>query len=167
MIIFGIDCGLTGAISALRDDGAFQDVRDLPVITNAQAKWIDGMQLIGLLREMRNGCEARVVIERTQTTPKITSATANSMGLTLGSVLAAVQIAGLSLELVTPQTWKRALGLLAPGTSNREKKIASLHRARQLFPSAPLERVADNNRAEALLIAHWACRYQHPTRQVA
>lgn len=160
MILLGVDVGITGAIAALRGDGAFQDVRDLPITSNGGAKWIDGPELLSIVRQMRNGAEARAIVERTHAMPKLGTVAANSKGMTLGSVLATLQIAGIAVELVTPQGWKRSLGLLAPGTSDRQKKTASLHRARQLFPSAPLERQLDNGRAEALLIAHWACRYQ-------
>ncbi|MGH2928174.1 MAG: hypothetical protein ACRDL8_08225 [Solirubrobacteraceae bacterium] len=57
----------------------------------------------------------------------------------------------LPLELVTAATWKRALGL-------GPDKHAALHKARLLFPTAELGLAKHHNRAEALLIAHWALR---------
>lgn len=161
MLTLGVDCGVTGAIACLRDDGAFQAVEDMPVMFHGKCKWADGIVLLDIVRRMKQGQACRAVVEKTQATPKIGVTTANSMGLSLGSTLAVLQIAGCSIELVYPQVWKRALGMLMPGGSDREKKAASLHRARQLFPSAPLVRQLDNGRAEALLICWYAQRFLH------
>lgn len=158
MRILGIDVGITGSVSAICDDGAFEGVWDLPVMMVGKTKWIDAMGLLGILREARDGSEAVAVIEHIHATPKMGCTTGHSLGLTLGSVLAVVQMAGIPLELVTPVEWKRGLNLLMPGASDREKKHASLCKARMLFPSAPLDRQKDNGRAEALLIGHWYLR---------
>jgi len=80
--------------------------------------------------------------------PKQGIASAFTFGAGLGSILATVQTLRLPLELVTPATWKRALGLGA-------EKRASLDKARLLFPSAPLDLAKHDGRAEALLIAYW------------
>ena len=158
MITIGIDVGITGAIAALDSNGQVLGVRDLPVMVSGRLKWIDGVELLTIVSDLRNGQPARAVLEFVHAIPKLGCTTANSMGLTVGSTLAALQIAGLSIELVAPQTWKRALGLLAPGTTDKAKKDASLSKARLLFPTANLGRVKDHNRAEACLIAHWGFR---------
>ena len=75
-----------------------------------------------------------------------------TIGLGLGSLLAVLQAAACSIELVSAASWKQACGL------SRDKR-ASLDRARLLYPHASLSRAKDHNRAEALLIARWAhCR---------
>jgi hypothetical protein len=53
--------------------------------------------------------------------------------------------------LVPPQVWKKRLKI------DSDKKV-SLALARQLFPNAPLARVKDGGRAEALLIAEYMRR---------
>jgi len=53
--------------------------------------------------------------------------------------------------LVTPQKWKKEMGLTAD-------KNESLEMARKLWPNAPLTRKMDNGRAEALLMAEWLRR---------
>lgn len=158
MITFGIDVGVTGAIGALRDDGAFMDVRDLPVSQAGKSKWIHGSDLLSLLIEIRQGRESRAMVEHIHATPKMGCTTGHSLGLTLGSVLAILELAEIPFDLVTPVEWKRGLNLLMPNATDREKKLASLCKARQLFPSAPLDRQKDNGRAEALLIAWFAQR---------
>jgi len=168
MIIIGVDCGITGAIAALRDDGAFMGVHDLPIMTAGKAKWIDAVEMLRIIRELRDGHDALAYVERTRAMPGMGGIASNSKGMALGSTLAAIQMAGIGIELVEPSVWKRALGLIAPkDTSDREKKLASLSRARLLFPAAPLERQLDNGRAEALLIASYAQRFRQKTQAVA
>lgn len=53
------------------------------------------------------------------------------------------------IELVAPGTWKKALGLSSD-------KAASLHKARLLYPDAPLGFKKDHNRGEAILLATYA-----------
>lgn len=164
MITFGIDCGLTGAIAALDQRTGEVRVEDLPVMIHGAAKWIDAEEMLRIVRELREGRPARAVVEQVHAMPKLGVVAANSKGLTMGSLLAALQIAGVSIEFVAPTTWKRDLGLLAPKASDREKKHASLCKARLLFPTAELTRAKDHGRAEALLIAHWAVRRLDPFR---
>lgn len=165
MLTIGVDVGITGAIAFLNTDGQFVAVHDLPVCVYGKSKWIDPMALLAIVRETRDAhgfrgtSPARAFVEQTHAMPKLGTVAANSKGMTFGSTVAALQIAGVSLELVTPQKWKASLGLLLPGSSDREKKEASLTRARMLFPSADLDRKKDHGRAEALLIAHWAHRH--------
>jgi hypothetical protein len=167
MLTLGFDCGVTGAVACLREDGAYVDCHDLPIMTYRTAKWIDGTVLLQMIREMRQGEPATAMVERIHGMPNMGSVANNSKGMTLGSTLSTLQIAGVAIELVEPGTWKRAMGLIAPKSTDREKKAASLHRARQLFPSAPLARIADSNRAEALLIAAYAQRFRQGQLEVA
>jgi hypothetical protein len=74
-----------------------------------------------------------------------------------GSVLSVLQVLRLPVELITPAVWKRALGLSS-------QKLASLHKARLLFPGAELHLAKHDGRAEALLLAYHA---QTRARQVA
>ena len=158
MVTIGIDVGLTGAIAAIDQDEQLIGVEDLEVMVHGKVKWIDAQDLLGTIRLMREGRPARAIVEQTQVMPKLGLQAAMSKGMTTGSVLAALQIAGVSIELVQPAVWKRAHGLVAPKASDAEKKTASLTKARMLFPTAELELGKHHNRAEALLIAHWAVR---------
>jgi crossover junction endodeoxyribonuclease RuvC len=53
--------------------------------------------------------------------------------------------------MVTPVTWKKALGL--PGGAKNKGVVRA--RAQRLYPQAPLTRVMDHNRAEAIMIARY------------
>lgn len=158
VITLGIDVGLTGAIAAIDEYEQLVALHDLPVMVHGSAKWIDGSVLLSLLCDIRGGKPARAIVEHVHAMPKLGTVAANSKGMTMGSVLATLQMASCAIELVSPQTWKRDLGLIAPKSSDREKKAASLSKARMLFPTADLDRVKDHNRAEALLLASWAMR---------
>lgn len=165
MLIIGVDVGLTGAIAFLDRDGRYLGVHDLPVTMHGKAKWIDPMPLIECIRErrvalgLRGESPARAFVEQVHAMPKLGTVAANLKGMTLGSTLAALQVAGVSIDLVAPSAWKAALGLQMPKAADKQKKDASLARARLLFPTAELDRQKDHGRAEALLIAHWGYRF--------
>jgi hypothetical protein len=167
MLTMGVDVGVSGCIACLRDDGTYLDLEDLPIVVHGKSKLIDGTELRDIVRRMRQGQPAVAVIEKTQPTPKLGVTQAFSMGMTLGSTIDALRFSGCSIEFVLPQVWKRALGLLMPKASDTEKKAASLHRARQLFPSAPLDLAGNHNRGEALLIGYWSQRNRQQSLAVA
>lgn len=154
-MILGIDCGRTGAVAALRDDGNYLDLEDLPIVFHGAAAWVDGPILLQLVRKWRGTDKVTAFVEFTHAMPDMGSVANNSKGMTLGSTLSTLQIVGVKIKPVEAVVWKRALGLLMPKASDDEKKAASLSRARKLFPRAPLELGKHHNRAEALLIAKY------------
>lgn len=157
--VLGIDPGLTGAWAMLEEDGSLLAVEDLPVIRDGRLAWIDADALFSRLLEVRDCRPVRAIVERVHAMPRNGSQAAFSQGCTLGSILAALQLVRARIELVQPQVWKRALGLIGDkALSDVDRKRASLDKARLLFPDAPLDRQRDHGRAEALLIAHHGIR---------
>lgn len=161
MITIGIDIGLTGAVGAVDSSGSCA-VRDMPTKPDGAGRRIDGRALLDLLREFVPGGEpAVVVIEDVRARPQGNGGafgnTMHSQGSLMGSrraIEATCDIARIEVKVVQPQTWKSWYGLL------RSEKGASLAMARKLFPTIAheLARVKDHNRAESLLIAHFAHR---------
>lgn len=149
MIVIGIDPGLTGALAVLTHDGAVERLADLPVIRDRSLAWIDGAELQSTLLDALRGRTARAVVERVSAMPKQGIASAFTFGVGFGSILGVLRALQIRIELVTPATWKRALGLSSD-------KHASLHKARLLFPTADLNLAKHDGRAEALLLAHWS-----------
>ena len=149
----GVDPGLHGAICFMDSFGGVK-VHDLPVITDGKLKWIDGSMLGSLFMDhenMPNGFrnEKLAVVERVHAMPKQGVSSSFNFGVGFGSILSVLQVHGVPIEFVQPSVWKKALGL------SQDKK-ASLHKARLLYPDAPLELEKHEGRAEAILIAHYA-----------
>lgn len=178
MITLGVDVGVTGAIAALAEDGTYIGVWDLPIVSRRKVKIIDPIELFALVKKLRNGGRARAMAEYTHAftakrdpnNPENTgmgSIAGNSKGLTLGSTLAILILAGCAVDIVQPGVWKRALGLLAPKLSYDQKKQLMLARARVWYPRASLERKCDDGRAEALLIARYAHQLAQRRLEVA
>jgi len=149
MLTLGVDPGLSGALALADRDGVPELVADLPVIRDGKLAWIDGGALQSLLLDALRGRPCHAVVERVSAMPRQGIASAFCFGVGLGSILATLQTLQIGIELVTPATWKRALGLSAD-------KRASLDKARLLFPSADLRLAKHDGRAEALLLAHYA-----------
>ena len=81
--------------------------------------------------------------------------TESALSQARGAVQAIGDVAGLPLVAVQPKTWKKRFDL-----GGKEDKGKAREAAVKLYPTAEpqLKRVKDHNRAEALLIAHWALR---------
>lgn len=144
----GIDPGLTGAVALLDSEGQPQLVADLPVIRDHKLAWIDGAALQSMLLEALRGRPCRAIVERVSSSPQQGVASAFTFGIGFGSILATLQTLRLPIELITPNQWKKALGL-------KNDKRESLNKARLLFPTAELHLAKHDGRAEALLLAHW------------
>ncbi|NJD35375.1 MAG: hypothetical protein FIA96_11180 [Betaproteobacteria bacterium] len=155
-LYLGIDPGLTGALALLDDKGSMHSVEDLPVMARGKGRVkheIDPAALARLLRPHADQI-ALAVVEQVGSMPGQGVASVFSMGHTLGSITGVVQALGIPLRLVTPAVWKREAGI------SSDKNLARSEASR-LFPAAPLDRVKDHNRAEALLLARYSM--QHST----
>ena len=148
-LIVGIDPGaLSGAYAVLAADGALLDVADLPTIADGKLRWCDAPVLLSRLLEIRSGRPMHAIVERQGARPGQGISSTFTSATAFGSLLATLQVAGCSIELVTAAVWKAGARLTAD-------KQVSLDRARLLYPHAALDRKRDHGRAEAILIAHW------------
>lgn len=167
-----IDPGVTGAVAWLRD-GVYAGVADLPIHVHGKTKILDGPKFLQLLTGagIFESPDPFAFIEHVhampprrkpgqQGRPVSGTKTADSIGCSRGSVMQALLIAGIPFDFVEPNSWKRALKLTAPGATDKERKNASLCRARELCHGArpQLERQKDHNRAEAILIGVYSDR---------
>lgn len=149
ILTLGIDPGISGAWALLEGNGAYIATGDLPIIRDGKLGWVDAEALVHDLSWISAGKPMFATVERVHAMPGNGSQAAFSQGATLGSLLAALQTLRCSIALVTPQSWKKAMGLSSD-------KNASLDKARLMYPAASLDRKKDHNRAEALLIARYA-----------
>ncbi len=150
----GLDPGVSGAFAAIDDAGQVIALHDLPIIRDGRLAFVDAPELVGHMIAARNGRPSRILVERVGPMPAQGVSSTFAFGVGFGSLLAACRYIAQPLELVTPATWKRALGL------PREKR-ASLDRARLLFPTAELHLAKHDGRAEALLLAEFGRRHHH------
>ena len=152
MLVYGVDPGLTGAISVFAH-GRLRDVADMPVLELGAGKVrrkLDGAGLAAILRGWRAqyGPDHEVaVIERVAAMPAQGSASTFSLGHSAGVIDGVMLAMGCPVEYVAPQAWKRAVGVGAD-------KATSLARATLLWPelSDLWRRKRDDGRAEAALI---------------
>lgn len=150
MRIVGIDPGISGGIACLDTNNGDYHTQDLPIIRDKSLAWVDGRALMEILKVYGPNV---AVVERVSAMPAQGVSSSFHFGMGFGSILSIIQAAHVSLELVTPVTWKKAMKL--PGGKD---KTASLDLARLLYPKADLKRKKDDGRGEALLIATWRAK---------
>jgi hypothetical protein len=146
MVIIGLDPGFSGAWGVINHHGEYVACGDM--LHDERH-----IHANSIYREITNACqkEDRVcVLEFVSSMPGQGVASVFKFGMAYGAAISICERLG-DWRTVTPRVWKKALGL------SKEKR-ESLDLARSLWPNAPLARVKDNGRAEALLIAEWLRR---------
>jgi Holliday junction resolvasome RuvABC endonuclease subunit len=147
MIYVGIDPGFSGAWGMIDHHGAYVSCGDMI----HDGKHIKQRMVWAEMSQALDRQDRETAIEVVHSMPKQGVASSFKFGMAYGVALGLVDRLLCPAHLVTPQAWKKAMGL----TSD---KRTSLNMARELWPNAPLGRQKDNGRAEALLIAEWARR---------
>ena len=152
-----IDPGVSGAAALVRFDPVKTHcevvaVHDLPVLTEHTSagklrRSIDPVRLAALVAGLDFDLLA---VERLVAPPGIHSVTAYSLGKTAGTIHAVAALADRPIKLVSPNVWKRALGV--PADKGGARRFASKYFGRDdHWP-----RAGHHNRAEAALIGVWA-----------
>ena len=142
-IIIGIDPGVTGAIGCLSPDAPTPLVWDMPP---------NPRDLYERLVSFHPMVSVSAIVEQAQAMPKQGVSSTFKTGYGYGVIIGVLASLGIPYETVTPSVWKRAMGLQG------KDKDASRSLARCYWPDAPLSRVKDHGRAEALLIAEYGRR---------
>ena len=147
MIFIGIDPGLrSGAYAALDHHGGYLEAGDIPQegdrISAKDFKEV-------LMRLLPKGDTMEVCIELVHTRPGQGSVSTGRFLRATGAIEAVCSLTATTpVMYVTPKEWKKHYGLSA-------NKGDSVVLAKRLWPEAPLKRVKDHGRAEALLIAEF------------
>ncbi len=175
MIVVSADPGVSGAVAFLGD--CEPSVHDMPTLTLPEAvragrSWvarrIDGRALALLIRQhVPPGTPAQAYCERVHAIRgggdgKSSMQAEGSLMRSLGAIEAVLDVLNLSPELVLPQTWQEFFGLVGKGVELRGhgELPAAVRKAIQLYPSleTDLAKVKFHNRAEAILVGHYALR---------
>ena len=143
MIYLGIDIGKEGGIAILDGDmhiaARFNKELYRTVITTAGKG------------------QAACVIEKVGSRPQQGVRSMFSFGEKYGWIQGVLDANGVPYAAVTPQTWKKALGVTAD-------KQTSIDRCKELFPEVNLVphgcRVEQDGMAEALLLAYYAREFE-------
>lgn len=151
MLIIGVDPGLvSGAWGAIDHHGAYRAGGPIP---HADRR-IDVRQWRHDLREAMGHQDVVVALESVHSMPGQGVASTFAFGRAVGAIQAVLDLLAVPVTLAEPRIWKRSMGLTAD-------KGSSLALARSLWPTAPLARMKDHGRAEALLLAEWLRRAEY------
>jgi crossover junction endodeoxyribonuclease RuvC len=145
MLICGIDPGLTGAWGMIDLHGKYWSCGDMH---HDELGIIDSEKVWSEMAQARDSQDIVVAVERVGARPGQGVSSMFKFGMAFGTALNLAQRFKSRWVMVTPQVWKKGLKI------DSDKKV-SLDLARELFPLAPLSRVKDGGRAEALLIAEY------------
>ena len=153
IICLGIDPGLSGAVALLGH--GYLAVADMPVMGTGRQRLVNGAELTLRLR----GWNPDIAnIERAGAFPGQGVSSMFKFGRCLGVVEGILHGLTCPTEYVAASVWKRHFSLPKDKESSRMKAL-------QLFPGLAqnLTRKKDENKAEALLIAHWFLTHRDTT----
>lgn len=143
IVMIGIDPGVTGAVGCLCESAPEPLIWDMPA---------NPRDLYERLSGFNSNVALQVVVEQAQAMPRQGVSSTFKTGYGYGVIIGVLAATGIPYRTVTPAVWKRAMGLQG------KDKEASRALARSLWPTAPLGRVKDHGRAEALLLAEFGRR---------
>jgi Holliday junction resolvasome RuvABC endonuclease subunit len=146
-LYLGIDPGFSGAWGMIDHHGKYQSCGDM--LNNG--KHILSRYVHAEISQAVDRQDMQGVIESVHSMPGQGVSSSFKFGIAFGMAIAIMERINCPWMLVTPQKWKKEMGLTAD-------KNESLEMARKLWPNAPLARKMDNGRAEALLMAEWLRR---------
>jgi hypothetical protein len=172
LMVIGIDPGRSGGLAVLNDNTEESAVAWLPTLTyihptkktkagkKARVIELDSHRYRLITSALKSMCELRAsrfifCIERQQTRGKDSGdgvVGVSSLMFDYGMLVWIPYGQGWDVRPVQPSVWMGKLGLKKGEVGKR----GSVELANKLFPKADLPLVKDHNRAEALLIAHYA-----------
>jgi crossover junction endodeoxyribonuclease RuvC len=150
MIIVGIDPGNNGGIALLHGDRLIY-ADHLPIV----GKTLSGHLLNNWFADIEPDTPAMVVVEQVHAMPKQGVSSTFNFGKAVGIIEGVIAARGLPITWVTPQRWKKLMGVTADKNTSRQLAINLWPEQAHLFA-----RVKDADRAEAALIAEWYRRTQ-------
>ena len=153
MIVFGIDPGVSGALS-IYEHKKLKEVIDMPTMSEGKKnkKQINAAQLALEIKKRTNGSEnVAVVIEHVSAMPGQGVTSMFNFGQSFGVIKGICSALTLPIYFIRPVKWKKHFNLI--GSS----KDASRTKAIELFPnfSNEMAKKKDANKADAILIGRY------------
>ena len=159
MIIFGIDPGVSGAVSILRNKSVL-DVFEMPTMIDGKKnkKQVNGSGLTNIIVntiDLRNTefkkDEVVIVVEHVNAMPGQGVTSMFNFGQSFGVIKGICAALKLPIYFVRPTKWKKHFNLI------KTNKDASRTKVIEVYPniSSKLSRKKDSNKADAILIARY------------
>ena len=153
MIIFGIDPGVSGAISVMENKKVIE-IFDMPTMIDGKKnkKQVNGSQVANIIKEKLNDKkEIIVVVEHVNAMPGQGVTSMFNFGQSFGVIKGICSALSLPIFFVSPTKWKKYFNLI------KTNKDASRTKVIQIYPeiSSQLSRKKDSNKADAILIARY------------
>ena len=155
MIIFGIDPGVSGAISILENKKVIE-IFDMPTMIDGKKnkKQVNGSQVTNIIKERLNkdkDKEIIVVVEHVNAMPGQGVTSMFNFGQSFGVIKGICSALSLPIYFVRPTKWKKYFNLI------KTNKDASRTKVIEVYPeiSSKLSRKKDSNKADAILIARY------------
>ena len=153
MIIFGIDPGISGAISVLENKKVIE-VFEMPTMIDGKKnkRQVNGAQVSNIIKE-RLGKEKEiiVVVEHVNAMPGQGVTSMFNFGQSFGVIKGVCAALNIPIHFVRPTKWKKHFNLI------KTNKDASRTKVIEVYPniSSKLSRKKDSNKADAILIARY------------
>jgi crossover junction endodeoxyribonuclease RuvC len=161
MRVLGVDPGLSGAIALFDTTLATVVVHDMPVLSRGALRTKRGLRKRheiseAMLADLVQELDPNVAfIERVHALPGQGVSSSFTFGVAYGVVRGVLAALDIPVHLITPNEWKRVMRLGA------DKSAARAHAIRLLPASAAqFQRVKDDGRAEAALLACFGAGYK-------
>ena len=153
MIIFGIDPGVSGAISVLENKKIIE-IFDMPTMIDGKKnkRQINGSEVTNIIKKRLNdGKEVIVVVEQVNAMPGQGVTSMFNFGQSFGVIKGICSALSLPIYFVRPTKWKKHFNLI------KTNKDASRTKVIQTYPeiSSKLSKKKDSNKADAILIARY------------
>ena len=155
MIIVGVDPGIAGAICFF-SNGKVIDVIDMPTMAEGKKnkKQVNGRQIFNEISSLKNKVsneKISVVVEHVSAMPGQGVTSMFNFGQSFGVIKGICSAMELPIFYVRPAKWKKYYNLI------NSEKDASRTKVIEMFPkiSYKLSKKKDNNKADAILIAHY------------
>ena len=153
MIVFGIDPGVSGALS-MYEHKKLKEVIDMPTMSEGKKnkKQINAAQLASEIKKRVNRSDdVAVVIEHVSAMPGQGVTSMFNFGQSFGVIKGICSALTLPIYFIRPVKWKKHFNLI--GSS----KDASRTKAIELFPnfSNEMAKKKDANKADAILIGRY------------
>ena len=153
MMIIGIDPGVSGAISVLKNKKVIE-VYEMPTMIDGKKnkKQVNGSQVANIIKERLNDeKEIIVVVEHVNAMPGQGVTSMFNFGQSFGVIKGICSALSIPIYFVRPTKWKKHFNLI------KTNKDASRTKVIEAYPevSSKLSRKKDSNKADAILIARY------------